>query len=81
MSKLTDKGTEGKRQKITQTRLYNKVECSYNLYKKKYLFENMKNYYERRGEDPFLALPVTFHIKSGPNSPEFDSFTKYYNNE
>jgi tubulin---tyrosine ligase len=38
----------------------------------------MKHYYEAVGEDPFAALPVTFHVKSGLNDPEFSKFSKYY---
>lgn len=34
----------------------------------------MKNYYEAMGQDPFKALPVTFHIKSGLDDPEFHKF-------
>jgi hypothetical protein len=30
------------------------------------------------GEDPFKALPVTFHIKQGPEDPEFQKFKEYY---
>jgi len=39
---------------------------------------NMKGYYEAIGEDPFIALPMTFHVKSGLHDPEFIKFKKYY---
>lgn len=39
----------------------------------------MKNYYEAFNQDPFDALPVTFHIKNGLKDPEFKRFEDYYN--
>jgi len=48
------------------------------LSNKKALFINMKTYYEAIGEDPFIALPMTFHVKSGLHDPEFVKFKKYY---
>jgi hypothetical protein len=55
-------------------RLYNKIEDNYHLANKKALWINMKHYYEAIGEDPFNALPVTFHIKEGLDDPEFSKF-------
>jgi hypothetical protein len=55
-------------------KLYNKIEDNYHLANKKALFVNMKTYYEAVGEDPFLALPVTFHIKDGLDDPLFSQF-------
>lgn len=52
-------------------RLYNKIEDNYHLANKKALLINMKHYYEAIGEDPFNALPVTFHVKEGLDDPEF----------
>lgn len=40
----------------------------------------MKSYYEAVGEDPFLSLPVTFHVKAGLNDPEFTRFKQFYDN-
>lgn len=81
-SKLMDEGSECtpemREKSSVSTRLYNKLENAQNLYKKKALFENMKHYYELMGEDPFKALPVTFHIKKGPEDPEFQKFKEYY---
>lgn len=31
----------------------------------------MRFYYEALGQNPFDALPVTFHVKSGIEDPEF----------
>jgi len=61
-------------------KIYNKIEDNYHLSNKKALFINMKSYYEAVGEDPFLSLPVTFHVKAGLQDPEFSIFKKYYDN-
>ncbi len=39
----------------------------------------MRFYYEALGQDPFSALPVTFHVKSGLEDPEFHRFKAYFN--
>lgn len=39
----------------------------------------MKNYYEAIGQDVFDNLPLTFHIKTGLEDPEFHKFKSYYN--
>jgi tubulin--tyrosine ligase len=57
---------------IAPVRLYNKLEDSYHLHNKKALLYNMKTYYELLRQDPYDALPVTFHIKQGPTDPEFE---------
>ena len=38
----------------------------------------MKNYYKAMNQDPFIHLPVTFHVKQGVNDPEFANFKNYY---
>jgi hypothetical protein len=38
----------------------------------------MKTYYEAVGEDPFVSLPVTFHVKEGLHDPEFVKFKNHY---
>lgn len=38
----------------------------------------MKNYYEAIGQDVFDNLPLTFHIKTGLEDPEFHKFKNYY---
>jgi tubulin--tyrosine ligase len=38
----------------------------------------MRFYYEAVGQDPFNALPMTFHVKSGLQDPEFLRFKSYY---
>jgi len=60
------------------SQLYNKLDDNYHLANKKALFINLKNYYEALGQDPFLSLPVTFHVKRGINDPEFARFKAYY---
>ena len=56
------------------TKMYNKLEDNYHLSNKKALFLNMKYYYEAIGEDPHNSLPMTFHVKSGLDDPEFLKF-------
>ena len=65
-------------QKILDSKLYNKVEDNFHLNNKKALFLNMKNYYEAIEQDVFDNLPVTFHVKTGLNDPEFERFKNYY---
>lgn len=38
----------------------------------------MKNYYEAMDEDVFDNLPLTFHIKTGFDDPEFKRFEQIY---
>jgi tubulin--tyrosine ligase len=59
-------------------KLANKIEDNYHLCNKKALLYNMKSYYESIGEDPFDALPVTFHIKEGLDDPNYLVFKEYY---
>lgn len=59
-------------------KIYNKLEDNYHLSNKKALFLNMRFFYEAIGEDPFVALPMTFHVKSGLQDPEFIKFKSYY---
>ena len=37
----------------------------------------MSNYYQSINEDPFDYLPVTFHVKTGVDDPEFQRFKAY----
>lgn len=59
-------------------RIYNKIEENFHLSNKKALFWNMKNYYKAIKQDPWDAIPVTFHIQDGPEDPEFINFIEYY---
>ena len=59
--------------------MYNKIEDNFHLNNKKALYINMKNYYEAIGQDVFDNLPLTFHIKTGLEDPEFHKFRYYYN--
>lgn len=60
------------------TRLYNKIEDNFHVNNKKALFLNMKNYYEAMGSDVFENIPLTFHVKTGLDDPEFQRFKQYY---
>jgi hypothetical protein len=73
---LLDKDSKAKNKVKENTlpcphKLYNKLEGNWHLSNKKALFLNMRNYYESINEDPFDYLPVTFHVKTGVNDPEF----------
>jgi tubulin---tyrosine ligase len=59
---------------------YNRIEDNFNLTAKKYLYINMKKYYDELGEDVFSILPVTFHIERGEDDPEFHNFTTHFQN-
>jgi hypothetical protein len=59
--------------------MYNRVDANYHLANKKALFMNISTFYKMLGFDPFeVAIPLTFHIKSG-NDPEYSRFEKVYN--
>jgi hypothetical protein len=79
-SKPVDEGSkqpenkQASRSEMYPYKLYNKIEDNYHLANKKALWINMRHYYEAIGEDPFNALPVTFHIKEGLDDPEFFKF-------
>ena len=63
---------------VYPSKLYNKLEDNYHLSNKKALFLNMRNYYEALSVDPFSVLPLTFHIKTGLDDPEFAHFVQHY---
>ena len=58
--------------------MYNKIEDNFHVNNKKALFLNMKNYYEAMDADVFENIPLTFHIKTGLDDPEFHRFKHYY---
>ena len=58
--------------------IWNHVEGHVQLSNKKGLFYNMKNYYESIGEDPFVYLPLTFHITENLEDKEFEKFTEEF---
>lgn len=64
--------------KFTETKLYNKIEDNFHVNNKKALFLNMKNYYEAMDMDVFENIPLTFHVKTGLDDPEFARFKHYY---
>lgn len=59
-------------------RTHNKLECNYHLTNKKNLLKSILLYSELMDIDPFLVIPVTFHIIDGIFDPEFAKFTDYY---
>lgn len=64
--------------KFTESKLYNKIEDNFHVNNKKALFLNMKNYYEAMNMDVFENIPLTFHVKTGLDDPEFQRFKHYY---
>ena len=64
--------------KFTEFKMYNKIEDNFHLNNKKALYINMKNYYEAMGQDVFANIPLTFHIKTGLDDPEFHRFRQFY---
>lgn len=60
--------------KLSDQKLYNKIEDNFHMNNKKALYLNMKNYYEALDQDVFDNLPLTFHIKNGVSDPEFLKF-------
>jgi hypothetical protein len=59
-------------------RMYNKLEDNFHLSNKKALLLNMKTYYEALAQNPFLTLPMTFHIQNGVRDSEMERFNDYH---
>ena len=57
---------------------YSHMENNFHLSNKKALYYNMKIYYESVGQDWCSVLPLTFHIKEGPNDKEFLRFVELF---
>lgn len=62
-----------------QMKVYAKLENNFHLSNKYALFYNMRRYYNAVGRDPFIVLPVTFHVKKGVKDPVFFQFLDYFN--
>ncbi|CDW81168.1 tubulin-tyrosine ligase family protein [Stylonychia lemnae] len=60
------------------TKIYNKMQSNHNLSDKKHLFQNMREYYQQIGIDPFKILPLTYVIENGLNDVEFDKFEEKF---
>jgi hypothetical protein len=59
-------------------KLYNKLEFNQHLSNKKGLFRSLKRFYEAKGKKLFDHHPITFHIKSGEEDPEFLKFLEVF---
>eukprot|EP00825_Cyclidium_porcatum_P004922 TRINITY_DN12344_c0_g1_i2.p1 TRINITY_DN12344_c0_g1~~TRINITY_DN12344_c0_g1_i2.p1 ORF type:complete len:432 (-),score=62.32 TRINITY_DN12344_c0_g1_i2:165-1460(-) len=57
---------------------YNHLSQNYNLYNKKSLFYNMRDYYHNAKQNVFDYLPLTFHIQNGLEDPQFGEFLIYF---
>jgi len=62
----------------TRLRTHNKLERTYHLSNKKALYINLKNYCTATGLELFDRVPLTFHIQSGVEDPEFQKFVEAY---
>jgi tubulin monoglycylase TTLL3/8 len=58
--------------------MHNHLVNNFYLGNKKALFYNIKQYYELIGENPFLRIPLTFHIKKGFKDEQYKRFIAYY---
>ena len=59
-------------------RIHNRLECNYNLADKKFLYLNMKKYYQAIGENVFDYLPLTFHLENGEDDSSFSEFSSVF---
>lgn len=75
---INSKEKRKKELESTSVKIYNKLEDNYHLSNKKALFLNMRNYYEALGQNPYNSLPITFHIKTGLDDPEFEQFKRTF---
>ena len=62
-------------------RIYSHLEFSFNLGDKKYLFNNLKEYFENINDDVFNYIPLTFHIKEGIKDEEYQKFIELFEKE
>ena len=58
-------------------RIYNRLEKTHQITSKKWLYLNMRRYYEHQGEDPFSHLPLTYLIEEGA-AEEMQQFEQRY---
>lgn len=63
---------------IKENKLQNHLINNYLIGNKKALFNTMTNYYTSKGEDVFIYLPLTFHIKNGLEDETWFKFLKFY---
>ena len=62
-----------------RTRVYNKLSENRELTSKKRLFYNMYNYYTLNKVNPFIKIPLTFHVLYGSYDAVFKTFLAKYN--
>jgi tubulin---tyrosine ligase len=61
------------------SKICNRVEENENICSKKFLYINLKNYFENINKKTFDFIPLTFHVKSLVNDIGFIEFQDYYN--
>jgi len=59
-------------------KIHNHFENNFHLGNKKALFYNLRDFYERKNQEVFLDIPMTFHIRKGLEDPEYQSFLHYF---
>jgi len=64
-----------------KVKMCNHLERHGQLSNKKNMFINLVNYYNAIGENPYLTLPLTFHIKQGLEDQEFIKFCEKFQSE
>lgn len=62
----------------SKSKVYNRIERNFELCSKKRLFTNMLAYYKVQGQDPFLHIPLTFHVTNGVNDHNFLIFKQKF---
>lgn len=58
--------------------MHNHLINNYVIGNKKALFNTMANYYSEVNLQVFDFLPLTFHIKDGPEDKKYFEFLRYY---
>jgi tubulin--tyrosine ligase len=58
-----------------RTKSCNKLDKNFHLANKKAFFCNLRKYYIAAGKNPFDYIPLTYHIRSGVEDPEFQRFS------
>jgi tubulin monoglycylase TTLL3/8 len=80
-TRLLEKKEMRKVEDSRSLKVHNHLEGNYFIGNKKALLYNMRRYLQLKGEDPFLKLPLTFHVSKGTEDAEYLRFLQYYDNQ